>query len=134
MTYIDQYHYEQTVQHNLGIAGLMKEHINRSGAYVGPPDPFAPDDFRNQSYYLPKVSEEVKERLIEAIRHMRMAYVYESRFLKLMSGEDDEEDFLRILDAQLDEMAFHKCENCGVRDTAGMGGSCRYCGETMVTD
>lgn len=131
MLYIDHFHWEHYDKHWLGVAGAMSEYIKRSGKYVGPDDPYAPDDLDNPDYYLPTVSDKVKAELNEAMRFLRMAYVYEMRFRKLREGEDDEEDFLRMLNAQLAEVGYPKCENCGVRDNPDMNGDCRYCGEKI---
>ena len=131
MLYINENEWQGISYHWLEIAGAMREYINRSGKYVGPDDPYAPDDRDNPDYYLPVVSDEVKAELTEAMRFLRIAYVYESRFKHLRNGQDDEEDFLRMLKAQLDEIGFPKCENCGVRDTPDMKGDCRYCGEKI---
>lgn len=131
MTYINQYEWDPEIKHNLAVSGAINEYLKRSGAYVGPDDPFAPDDFRNPKYYLPKVSDEVKQELLDAMRIIRMAYVYELRFYKLRSGEDDAEDFLRLLKAQLVEIGYPRCDSCGVRDLPDPNHFCRYCGEVM---
>ena len=127
MIYIDQYQWQPSVNHSLGVAGAMSEYIKRSGAYVGPDDPFADDDFENPKNYLPEVPEEVKQELRLAIKFLRMAYVYELRFHNLRSGDDEPEEFLTLLRAQLEEVGFHKCENCGVRDTPDWNMDCQYC-------
>jgi hypothetical protein len=131
MLYINQYEWDSKVYHWLAVAGAMKEYINRSGKYIGPDDPYAPDDMDNPNYFLPIVSEEVKAELSEGMRILRMAYVYESRFKKLREAEDDEQDFIRLLKSQLEEVGFHLCINCGVRDTTDRNGDCRYCGEKI---
>lgn len=131
MLYIDENYWNHMVNHWLVVAGSISEYLKRSGMYVGPDDPYAPDDFDNPKYYIPKVSDEVRAELTEGMRFLRMAYVYEMRFKKLRECEDDEEDFLRMLKAQLAEVGFPKCENCGVRDTPDHNGDCRYCGEKV---
>jgi hypothetical protein len=128
MLYIDWYAWENKVRHNLAVMAMMKEYIDRSGAYVGPDDPDLPDDRSNENYYLPKVSEEVQMELTEARRFLMMAYVYELRFMKLKSGEDDQEDFLRLLRQQLEEVGYPKCNACGIRELPDYYGGCRYCG------
>lgn len=128
MLYIDWYAWEHDVKHNLAVMGIMNEYIKRSGAYIGPDDPDAEDDFDNPNYYIPKVSEEVKAELNDAMRILRMAYVYELRFKKLKEGDDDEEDFLRLLRQQLEEVGFTKCNACGIRDLPDDYGACKFCG------
>lgn len=131
MLYINQNEWHPYEYHYLGIRGAISEYIKRSGAYVGPPDPHAPDDFENQSYYLPKISDEVKDALLLAEKVLLIAHIYQTRFQKLRSGEDDEEDFLRLLEKQLDEANFTQCQSCGIRDYPDKFATCQYCGSVM---
>lgn len=131
MLYINQNDWHPYEYHYLGIRSAISEYIKRSGAYVGPPDPFGEDDFDNPKYYLPEVSEEVKTALGEAEKILLIAHIYQTRFEKLRSGEDDEEDFLRLLEKQLDEAKFTLCPSCGIRDYPDKLTTCRYCGSLM---
>lgn len=131
MLYINQNEWHPYEYHYLGIRGAISEYIKRSGAYVGPQDPFGEDDFDNPKYYLPEVSQEVKAALEQAEKVLLIAHIYQTRFQKLRSGEDDEEDFLRLLEKQLDEAHFTQCQSCGIRDYPDKFTTCRYCGSVM---
>jgi hypothetical protein len=123
--------YRDYSYYNLGTVSAIKEYLERSGAYVGPPDPYAPDDFSNLEYYLPKLSDETKMELTQAIKYVMVAHVYTTRFHKLRSGEDTEEEFVELLRKQLDEVKFPKCQSCGIRDYPEEFATCRYCGSIM---
>jgi len=128
MLCIDWYAWEHDVRHYMAVSSIINEYIKRSGAYIGPEDPDAPDDLDNPKYFLPKVSEEVKQELIIGMKFLRMAYIYELRFKKLREGEDDEEDFLRLLRQQLEEVGYPRCNACGIREYPDEYGGCRFCG------
>jgi len=85
----------------------IEDHLESMGKERGDVD----DSYRREFYSeypeertYPVESEEVQERMRQAIRALKIAKVYAQRVDWYLSGDDGEESFLERLDKELDKL------------------------------
>lgn len=79
-------HFEYKQYHIDEIANKIKEELKKSEIFIG-----------TYSY-------EVEEKMKEAMKQLRIAYVYAQRIDWFLSGDDDEKNFIKRLDEDLKDI------------------------------
>jgi len=82
----------------LQIAEDIQEHLDNQGKLTGY------NDYLGQQEYYAFESDEVQERMRHAIRALKIAEVYAQRVDWYLSGDDGEENFIKRLDEELDNL------------------------------
>ncbi len=94
--------YEQNhIEH---IANKIEEILNRQGKEKPKDELYMRDDYYKkypEEKFYPTFSNDVQVRLVEAVRQLRVAAIYVGRIDWLLSGDDDEHDFIKRLENEL---------------------------------
>lgn len=95
-------------QYNIeNIANEISDLLERQGKERHKRDMYGSTDFYNnnpEERFYETYSPEVQSMMRDAVSVIRKAYVYAQRIDWYLSGDDDEDDFLRILDKELREL------------------------------
>jgi len=87
------------------IIETIQEELDRQGKKRPEEELYGSETFYEtypEEKFYPKYSEEVQEKMQEAIKQLTIAQIYTERVDYFLSGDDDEEDFIQRLCEELD--------------------------------
>jgi hypothetical protein len=89
------------------IANEIEDEINRQGKEIPRENRCHLNEWYEkypEDKFYPTYSKDVQEKLKEAVKALRVAYIYANRVDRFLAGDDGEESFLKRLSSELEKL------------------------------